>query len=52
MYAEKNCGRLPVKLGGSGVSDCLLDVNLLKLKLKFHSVAIVKLNAEAKIDAE
>lgn len=46
LYAETNRDRMPVKLGDFGVSDCRLDGNLLKLKLKFHSVAIVKLNAE------
>lgn len=46
LYTEKNRWRMPVKLGDFGVSDCRLENNTLKLKLKFHSVAIVKLMAE------
>jgi hypothetical protein len=46
LYSEPNRMRNPVELGDFGVEFKGLDNNQIKLKLKYHSVAIVKINAE------
>jgi len=46
LYAEPNRIRMPVKLGDFGVEDVSLSGDELSLKLKFHSVAIVRLMGE------
>jgi hypothetical protein len=45
-YSENSRWRIPVKLGDFGVEFNGLDNNQIKLKLKHHSVAIVKISAE------
>ena len=45
-YSEASRWRIPVKLGDFGVEFKGLENNQIKLKLKHHSVAIVKIIAE------
>jgi hypothetical protein len=45
-YADASRWRIPVKLGDFGVEFQGLENNRIKLKLKYHSVAIVKISAE------
>ena len=46
LYAEKNRMRNPVELGDFGVEFKGLENNRIKLNLKHHSVAIVRIGAE------
>ncbi|MHB8993687.1 MAG: glycoside hydrolase domain-containing protein [Armatimonadota bacterium] len=43
LYAEKNRIRMPIKLADFGVEDVRLAGKVVSLRLKFHSVAVVKL---------
>ncbi|MCC6443890.1 MAG: hypothetical protein IT210_10610 [Armatimonadetes bacterium] len=43
LYAETNRDRMPIKLGDFGVEEVRLNDSRLTMKLKFHSVALVKL---------
>jgi hypothetical protein len=45
-YADSSRWRMPVKLGDFGVEFKGLENNQIKLKLKHHSVALVKISAE------
>jgi hypothetical protein len=46
LYAETNRDRNPVELGDFGVEFKGMENNQIKLRLKHHSVAIVKIEAE------
>lgn len=46
LYAETNRSRMPVKLGDFGVEQVSLTGQVLSLRLKHHSVAIVKLQGQ------
>lgn len=46
LYAETNRGRMPIKLGDFGVEQVKLAGQMVSLRLKHHSVAIVKLQGQ------
>lgn len=43
LYAEPNRIRMPIKLGDFGIENVHFEGQVLSLRLKFHSVALVKL---------